>query len=176
MITTLDVETTWADFADDNDPSPYLPENRLVCVGFQIEDRKPECFWFYHEQREPDEGAFEGLQYILDPTTLLVGHNVKFDLSWLREAGFTYDGAVYDTMIAEYLLAQGTYRSLKLKDILLERGLTEKATDLIDGYMKEGVMFSQIPADIVEEYNLIDVAATYELYVAQMEEEEFSCR
>ena len=42
----------------------------------------------------------------LDHADVIIGHNVKFDLAWIRECGFVYDGNVYDTMVAEYLLAR----------------------------------------------------------------------
>ena len=43
------------------------------------------------------------------------GHNIKFDLIWLWESGFKYEGRVYDTMVGEYLLQRGVGISLKLK-------------------------------------------------------------
>ena len=45
------------------------------------------------------------MQRVLDDTDMLVGHNIKFDLMWLRECGWRYDGPLYDTMVAEYLLS-----------------------------------------------------------------------
>ena len=55
------------------------------------------------------------IQDTLNKTTLLVGHNIKFDLMWLLEAGFKYTGKVYDTMIGEYILNKGVRKSLTLQ-------------------------------------------------------------
>ena len=45
---------------------------------------------------------------------MLIGHNIKFDLSWLYNCGFTYNNRVYDTMVVEYVLARGLHRDLSL--------------------------------------------------------------
>ena len=42
---------------------------------------------FYHKDRPPTENAKRQLQAVLDMTKLLVGHNIKFDLKWLRACG-----------------------------------------------------------------------------------------
>ena len=107
MITTVDIETTYdANF----NPSPFVPENKLISVG--INDK---YYFFYHTEFNGDTSKnFKEVQDLLDTTTLLVGHNIKFDLMWMLEAGFKYSGAVYDTMITEYVLLRGTKQSLKL--------------------------------------------------------------
>ena len=38
---------------------------------------------------------------------ILIGHNIAYDLMWLWECGFKYDGPVFDTMLAEYILQRG---------------------------------------------------------------------
>ena len=41
-------------------------------------------------------------------------HNIKFDLSWLYNCGFTYNNRVFDTMVVEYILSRGIHRDLSL--------------------------------------------------------------
>ena len=44
-----------------------------------------------------------------DPHRLLVGHNLKFDLMWLRaKTGYVHQGPVFDTMVALHLLNENT--------------------------------------------------------------------
>lgn len=171
MITVIDLETTQTlDKRGNMNPSPYLPENRIVCVGWKMQQAEARCVWFYHEDRKPTPNGFEEVQCVLDQTKLLVAHNMKFDLAWLLEAGFKYEGALYDTMCVEYLLNRARKRSLQLKS-LAEKYLPKerKAVDLIAEYVAEGVTFDQIPWGIVEEYNLQDVNVTRLIREAQLE-------
>tara|TARA_A100001391_G_scaffold77589_1_gene50135 strand:- start:736 stop:1062 length:327 start_codon:yes stop_codon:yes gene_type:complete len=97
MISTVDIETTY----DDNfNPSPFIATNKIVSVGIN-----KEYYFFNHNEFTGDASkSFHAVQDILNQTTLLIGHNIKFDLMWMLEAGFKYAGAVYDTMITEYVL------------------------------------------------------------------------
>ena len=162
MITVFDVETSFQITEEGKlDPSAKNPNNFLVSIG--IND---EYVFFKHREYQgvPDR---KKVQDILDKTKLLVGHNIKFDLLWLWEAGFTYDGRVYDTMIGEYVMNKGIKRSLKLKDCCAYRGVIQKS-DLTAQYIKDKVSFENIPIHIVEEYGRLDVKATRSLYEAQM--------
>ena len=88
MITTLDVETTFhVGETKRTDPTPFHPKNRLVSVQYNTCDNlDPQFVWFYHEKKSPDlPVAHSQVQQILNKTTLLVGHNIKFDLVWLWE-------------------------------------------------------------------------------------------
>jgi len=162
MITVFDVETSFQ-VTDEGklDPSPKNPNNFLVSIG--IND---EYMFFKHRDYKgiPDR---KKVQDILDETKLLIGHNIKFDLLWLWEVGFKYDGRVYDTMIGEYVMNKGIKRSLKLKDCCAHRGVIQKS-DLTAQYIKDKVSFENIPIHIVEEYGRLDVKATRSLYQAQM--------
>ena len=86
MITVLDIETT---FTKEGDPSPFNPENRLVSVGINDE------YYFFHHDEEIKKDLTESrkaIQDILDKSEVVVGHNLKFDMSWLYQCGFTYKG------------------------------------------------------------------------------------
>ena len=98
MITAFDVETSFRIKDGKKDPSSKNPDNFLICMGLN-----DEYFFFKHREFKgiPDR---KRVQSMLDKTTLLVGHNIKFDLIWLWESGFKYDGKVYDTMIGEYIM------------------------------------------------------------------------
>ena len=98
MITTVDVETTYQKNKNNGfDPSPFHPDNKLVSVG--LESKFGNEYYFTYHSEKVSEGCFDIIQERLDQTTLLVGHNLKFDLMWILEAGFKYSGKVYDTML-----------------------------------------------------------------------------
>jgi DNA polymerase I-like protein with 3'-5' exonuclease and polymerase domains len=162
MITTVDVETSYQKTeAGGFDPSPFNPDNILVSVGINDE------YYFTNHSERVDEGCHAKIQKILDETKLLIGHNIKFDLSWLLEAGFTYTGNVYDTMIAEYVLNRGVRKSLTLLMCCQRRKLDAK-DDAVKEYMDRGVSFENIPAEIVEQYGRVDVSITRQLFDSQM--------
>ena len=169
MITVLDVETTF--MVNENrrsDPSPFCPDNKLVSVQYSQGSQEPQFVWFYHTSKKFDvHKSSQQVQDVLDATTLLVGHNIKFDLMWLWETGFTYDGAVYDTMIGEYMLLRGQKWGISLADCCERRNITLKKSQLVDDFLKQGKGFDVIPMETVEEYGLGDIISTRELYHEQ---------
>ena len=107
MITVLDVETTFKVLPDKKPDADPNTGNMLVSVGYDCEVNK-DYLCFYHKDRPPTDNAKRQLQAVLDMTKLLVSHNIKFDLRWLRACGFVYTGRVHDTMICEYLINGGS--------------------------------------------------------------------
>ena len=169
MITYLDVETTFV--VDDNkrtDPSPFNSQNKLVSVQCAVDKESIQFHWFYHKDLNTNtHNSFDKVQQTLDKTTLLVGHNIKFDLIWLWESGFKYQGEVYDTMIGEYILLRQQKYGLSLYDACIRRKVAMKKSDLISDYMKQGIGFDEMPMDIVEEYGIADIESTRQLHKAQ---------
>ena len=162
MITTVDVETSYQKTETGGyDPSPFHPDNILVSVGINDE------YYFTNHSERIDEGCYHKIQAILDKTTLLVGHNIKFDLMWLLESGFKYNGRVYDTMLGEYILNRGIRKSLTLEMSCRRRKIGSKDSSIKE-FMDRGVSFENIPVDVVEEYGKIDVQITRKLFDSQM--------
>ena len=110
MIMCLDIETTFKK----DDAYSYNGNNQLVSVGIKTQTGKEDYLWFYHKEREPTKNGKDILQNLLHHSTLLIGHNIKFDLSWLYNCGFTYNNRVFDTMVVEYILSRGIHRDLSL--------------------------------------------------------------
>src|SRR5210317_1915462 len=107
MKVVLDVENTVTKRDGKLHLDPYEPTNSLVMIGIQVEGEEPKHYTFDHieydckyEYRKKD---CDEIQAILGKTTLLIGHNINHDLLWIWETGFKYDGAVWDTMLAEYV-------------------------------------------------------------------------
>jgi len=166
MITVVDIECT----SRDKSPSPYKPENYLVSVGMQAVPEVGVYWCIKHNDQASSILAQKEIQEWLDETTLLVGHNIKFDLSWLLECGFTYDGEIYDTMIFEFLKVGGDpSKRLNLSASCARYGLPVK-TDEAGILFNEGIGFESMPWHIVEEYGRNDVDITWMLYHKQMEE------
>ena len=163
-ITVVDVETSFVTGENGKtDPSPFNSRNKLVSVGINNE-----YLFFNHDERQ-DNGAFIKVQNILDKTTLLIGHNLKFDLAWVYEVGFKYSGKVYDTMIGEYVLQRGVRKALSLKECCNRRKLSSKS-DATQDFINQGISFEMMPSKIVEEYGRQDITVTRELYHSQVDD------
>ena len=107
MKLTIDVENTTTKRDGKLHLDPFEPSNKLVMVGC-LDDKGNEYIF-----NMSDEVA--GLQELLDKATILIGHNISYDLMWLWECGFKYEGPVFDTMLAEYILQRGVKEPLSLE-------------------------------------------------------------
>lgn len=162
----LDVEVTYETVNGRTDPSPYNKNNKLVYVGISELDKDPYGFFFNHKDRQESKESFTKLQSILDTTELLIGHNLKFDLSWLNECGLTYDRDIYDTMVAAYVFSKGLKTPLSLKELAIQHNLTHKL-DIFKKYFDLKINTDSIPYAELEEYCLGDIITTKELYMYQ---------
>jgi len=169
MRLVLDVENTVTKRNGKDHLDPYEPTNTLVQVGTMNVDDSAEMhiFTFDHKEQQDRSGIqAKKLQLILDNTTLLIGHNLQHDLAWLWECGFKYDGDVYDTMLAEYLLLRGQKEPLSLAACAERRGLAFQKDDTLKRYLKEGYNTNEIPLSELSFYLRGDLHVTGELFHA----------
>ena len=82
MKLILDVENTVTKRDGKMHLDPFEPENSLVMVGIlpTDPDAQPRIYTFDHAQIQPTFNGKEELQLNLDKTTLLIGHNIAYDL------------------------------------------------------------------------------------------------
>jgi len=170
LVLTFDIETTHREKANGaTTPLPYFG-NSMVSNGYKwLGEPHVHYHCYYHSVKQPHDFAFELFQGALDKADVVVGQNIKFDLSWIRECGFKYDGHVYDTMVAEYLLSRSRRWPLSLEALAEKYSDIPKEKDLITPYFKEGKTFYDIPWDIIETYGKADVLATEQVAVRQLE-------
>tara|TARA_Y100000389_G_scaffold156244_1_gene157083 strand:+ start:2121 stop:4070 length:1950 start_codon:yes stop_codon:yes gene_type:complete len=118
-----------------------------------------------HDEAKDKSGAGRKLvQDILDITTLLIMHNAQHDLMWLWESGFKYDGLIYDTMLAEYVLDRGQRNALSLGACAERRNLEVQKDDTLKRYFKEGYNTNEIPLDELSFYLRCDILSTSWLF------------
>ena len=167
-VLTFDVETTHVEKkGGGTTPLPYFGNN-LVSVGYKWLNSAVDYDCYYHSTEPPSEGAFTRFQAALNHADIVIGHNIKFDINWIRECGFVYNGALYDTMVAEYILAKAQSWPLNLAALAGKYGGTQKEKDLVADYLKNGYTFYDIPWEIVREYGIADVMATEEVAIEQL--------
>jgi len=140
---------------------PYEPTNKLVMVGCRDDNGNESIY-------DMDSG-FVGVQDILDKATVLIGHNITYDLMWLWECGFKYNGVIFDTMLAEYVLSRGNpdKYSLSLEACAIRHELNTQKQDTLKEYFAKGMGVDEIPKDELKEYLQADLRATQELCVSQ---------
>lgn len=174
METVLDIECTFTKIGDKTNPTPFHPDNKLVSLGYK--NATHNNYHVFNHKSLPNRDNSIGIsdtQRVLTDTTLLIGHNLKFDLNWITECGLTYEGEVWDTMIFEYVLAKGMKTSISLDDSV-ERYQLGPKSDILEKYIAEGKNVDEIPIDELIEYGKKDVDITYELYLKQKELLEYS--
>ena len=167
MRLVLDVENTTNRRRDKLHLDPYEEGNFLVQVGMQNADNHEELHivTLDHVEKKDTRGAGRKLiQQILDMTTLLIMHNAQHDLMWLWECGFKYDGPIYDTMLAEYILLRGQKEPLSLEACAERRNLNAQKDDTLKRYFKEGYNTNEIPLSELCFYLRCDLDTTRELF------------
>jgi len=153
MKLTIDIENTVTKKDGKMHLDPYEPTNKLVMVGCLSDKGDMHLF----------RDNFDGVQELLDNATILIGHNIAYDLMWLWECGFKYSGAVFDTMLAEYVIQRGVKQPLSLEACANRYELDTKKQDTLKEYFAKGMGVDEIPAQELSEYLEADLRATQEL-------------
>jgi len=170
MRLVLDVENTVTNRDGKLHLDPFEPNNHLVQVGMlDADDPKATLTIKTLDHNEAtDFTGFQRLevQWNLDNTDLLIMHNAQHDLMWLWECGFKYDGDIYDTMLAEYILDRGQRNPLSLEACAERRNLNFQKQDTLKKYFKEGKNTNEIPLAELCHYLEHDLLTTCELFHA----------
>ncbi|WP_457577991.1 DNA polymerase I [Desulfomarina sp.] len=155
-VLAVDTETTSLDarnaglvgitLAHDISTAYYIPMGHLGSDGKPRKDQLPEEL-----VREVLTPLF------LDREKIIVGHNLKYDLTVLRRQwNIRPKGRLFDTMIAAYLTESGG-RSLKLDDLCRERGVRLTSfSEVVDDDKRENC-FAHVDIDRAGIYSCEDV-------------------
>ena len=169
MRLVLDVENTVTKRNGKDHLDPFEPTNELVQVGMlNVDNLKDEMLITLNHNEYVDKSGVgaKNIQSVLDMTELLIMHNAQHDLMWLWECGFKYDGAIYDTMLAEYLLLRGQKQPLGLAACAERRNLEVQKDDTLKRYFKEGYNTNEIPLNELSFYLRHDLLTTRELFLS----------
>tara|TARA_R110002012_G_scaffold54244_5_gene139172 strand:- start:3439 stop:5487 length:2049 start_codon:yes stop_codon:yes gene_type:complete len=172
MKIILDVENTTTKRDGKLHLDPFEPNNSLTLVGVQdYLEKEGSVFVFDHNEKViTDDDADKRLQRVLDNTTLLIGHNLQYDLQWLWGCGFKYDGEIFDTMLGAYILQRGQKGSVSLENCAERYNLDMKKSDTLKDYFRRGFQTNEIPLDELSEYLRQDLVVTQSLYWKLQEE------
>lgn len=154
---TLDVETTNKEKGD-----CLNPDNRLLIVTYKLPGEEVQGQWW---------GEYDVPQWFfetLENADFIVGHNLKFDLGWLRRAGLDLSKVVlWDTQIAEYVRYGNLTTTPFGLDKTLERyGIVGKDS-LIKKMLDAGICPSEMPESLLMRYAIKDSKQTDLLFQQQ---------
>jgi len=166
MELVTDVENTVRFGAKNSErfADPYEPNNKLVMVGTLNVSKDDHDIFTYHHNVVKEYDDPKDLQAQLDKTTLLIAHNAVHDLVWLWESGFVYDGPVFDTMLAQYLLNKGNREGVSLAACCEKHELTYQKSDFMKAQLNMGINVDDMDYDTLCDYLEDDLRSTRELY------------
>ncbi len=116
-------------------------------------------------EREAAEAVVEIFRSALqNPDSLKVGQNIKYDYMVLRNYGVTVQGALFDTMVAHYLIQPEQRHNMDyLSEVYLHYRPIAIET-LIGAKNKSQLSMRQVPVAEVCEYAAEDADITWQLY------------
>jgi len=160
----LDVETTRFPRAH-----PWVKGSKLVAVGLSDETGWTKTWLFFHNSDyawdQSQREMIEEIQAHINTADLLVGHNIKFDLNWMRYVGIKFDHCrLWCTQVVEYLLRGQRIGELKLSD-LSKQYLSIDKIDKVKIYWDAGWETEDIPLNVLLPYleqDCINALAIYQ--------------
>ncbi len=148
---------------------PYHPNSFPTLLCTRRSDGTIKEWWFSHTEKEPSNvHQLQEIQNEFDGAIRIVGHNIKFDLHWLKAIGIHYDHLnLYCTQVAEYLIEKQQPQSLKLSELCKKYNIPNKLED-VSVYWNSGFNTDEVPAELLLDYCHRDVLATQCLFRKQI--------
>jgi DNA polymerase-1 len=158
--------------AQSNKAHVYDPRNVACNVGFRNILNGETHIWKLQYDDEPYGQALREIQELLSSSKLLVGFNLKYDLSWLRryKLDIPIDTRLFDNQLAFYILTHQKHQYPSLDGVAEYFGL-EKKLDIVKlEYWDRGLDTNEVPYDILSDYLSQDLVVTEQVYHAIQEE------
>lgn len=155
--TTIDFETSIK-----NKGHPFTPGNIAVSYSVKVDNGQTVFKYF----TDPDFVSY--LRAIIKKTTLIIGFNFKFDLHWLNNLGIQLprNCKIWDCQLGEFIITGQQVVMVSLATTLESYGLPPK-DDKVAEYWKLGIDTVDIPYDVLQRYNDIDVDDTFLVFDTQ---------
>lgn len=161
----LDFETTNINFG-----SALVPENRLLLACWSIiTPHSDGTCTTQHKYRWGSEYDMQELVLDIQDVDFLVAQNAKFELQWLERCGYDIGSRpVYDTLVAEWVLAGGRRWTFDL-DSIAKRYKVGGKESIVSKLIKGGVPTEDIPRSMLLRYCIRDVEVTHAVMRKQLE-------
>lgn len=140
--------------------------NPIIAIGYATAHN---VFSEYYS----DDNFKIGLE-VLAETSLLIGHNIKYDLLYLWsfpviQQYFQKGGKIWDTQLAEYILSGQQHKFPALRNIAVTKYGRPERSKQMEEYWAKNIDTKDIPRELVEEDVLNDVLDTKAIYLKQIE-------
>ena len=164
----LDIECTKLPYIH-----PWQTESFLVTVGLVDEMAQKKVWIFNHDEIKdprPQREMIDEIQEEISQAKRIVGHNLKFDLNWMRYLGVDFSKQqLFCTQVAEYLiLGQRGMGKLSLHDLSVKYLSVDKI-DRVKIMWDAGYETSEIPLSILVPYQEQDCYNALAIYQRQAE-------
>ena len=135
----------------------------LVGVSFAIKAHEA---WYLPmpAEREECQKKLELLRPLFeDESILIIGQNLKYDISMLAQYGISVNGKMFDTMLAHYLLEPEQRHNMDYLAEVYLNYITIPIEDLI-GKGRQQKTMREVPIELAKEYAAEDADITLQLY------------
>lgn len=147
-------------------PSPFWPDNKIVWTGYKTDNNKTKTLRgvpFSHK---------------INHKILFVAQNAAFDMQYLMKESPAFmdfilgGGAVWDTMLAEYLLTGQQHTFASLDELATKYGgvLKPEGENSPKAYWEKGIDTEDIPEDVILPYLEGDVNNLEIIFKGQLKE------
>lgn len=150
---------------------PWCDGAYAVTLHIATSDNIVKTWIINHNNQEdyvPRSKLVHSIQEMFNNYKVIIAHNLKFDLHWLRWLGIDVSKNIfYCTQVAEYLLNfQDRQTDLSLEATSKRYGITEKI-DRVKTYWDAGVDTPDIPLDILIPYGEQDTINALTIFYKQ---------
>lgn len=115
-------------------------------------------------EKEAVVGVLERFRKVFEaPGILWIGQNIKYDMIMLKRYGFSLNGHLYDTMLANYVIDPDGKRSMDMMSIKYLNYQPVSIETLIGKKGKNQLSMRDAPLDAVKEYAAEDADITLQL-------------
>lgn len=165
VVLDFEVDTSHGDYGH-----PVHPDNALLLACYKRPGGATHAVW-------DDEYGQAVLLNALEAADMMVAHNGKYELGWLRRCGLKKPIIVFDTKLAEYVLmgnlAAGDElnapRGTSLDECCIRRGMPAK-DPVVDIMIHNQINPVRIPRPWLEGRCRQDVESTEQLFLLQRKE------
>ncbi len=165
----IDVETTMKCPVGKSKSNPFWPENKIVMYGGLLINKEHTSVGV-----QPPDRVSNILTDTSLKDSLLIGHNIAFDIHYCLKAGSLTQAQlgqiqIWDTQLAEYLLSGQQYIFPSLDECAARRGGGLNDTRVSDMFAA-GKGADEVPPAMLEEYLKADVENTNKVFISQFAE------
>lgn len=151
--------------------NPWQHGSYLCSIGCALDNNPVETFILTHQYESVEhtqQDILKCVQEYIDAADIIVAHNIKFDINWLKSAGLNFEGKrFWCTMIADYLI-NGQYKMGYSLDAVAARYKLGTKENKMAEYWANDYETDQIPLDIHIPYLAQDVSLVRDLYTRQL--------